>query len=217
MDGNRRWARGRGLLTFEGHRRGYEKMKDVADWCLARNIKIMTFFAFSTENWKRSKKEVGYLMGLLHRALSADLAEFQKRGLKLRIIGRREGLPKKLAAAIRKAEEVTAENKNGTLFIAINYGGRAEIVDAAKKAIASGVKPEELNEDIFHDFLYAPEAPDPDIIVRTSGEQRISGFLIYSGAYSELYFTECHWPDFSEKDLEKIIDWYGSRERRLGK
>lgn len=217
MDGNRRWARSRGLPTFEGHRQGYEKMKEVADWAVSRGIANMTVFAFSTENWKRSKEEVDYLMNLLHFALTSEIKEFNRRGIRLRIVGRRSGLPKNVAAAIPEAEHATANNKNGTLYIAINYGGRAEIVDAAKQAISSGIKAEDINEESFRNFLYAPEAPDPDIIIRTSGEQRTSGFLIYTGSYSELYFTPKHWPDFSEKDLDEIISWYEGRDRRMGK
>ena len=217
MDGNRRWARSRGLPAFEGHRRGYEKMKEVADWCLARGIKNMTVFAFSTENWKRSKEEVDYLMGLLHFALTSELKEFGKRGIRLRIIGRREGLPKNVAAAIPEAEAATADNKNGTLYIAINYGGRAEIVDAARQAISSSIKAENLDEEVFRNFLYAPETSDPDMIIRTSGEQRTSGFLIYTGSYSELYFTDVHWPDFGESDLDAALRWYEERDRRKGK
>ncbi len=217
MDGNRRWARGRGLPTLEGHRRGYNKLKEVADWCFARGIAEMTAFAFSTENWNRSKEEVDYLMGLLHFALTSELDEFRKRGIKLRIIGRREGLPKNVADAIPEAEQATAENKKGTLYIAINYGGRAEIVDAVKKVIKQKIESEEITEETFRKFLYAPEASDPDIIIRTSGEQRTSGFLTYTGTYSELYFLPKHWPDFEEKDLDAIISWYEGRERRRGK
>lgn len=217
MDGNRRWARGMGLPTLEGHRRGYNKMKEVVDWCLGRGIREMTVFAFSTENWNRSKEEVDYLMGLLHFALTKELDEFKRRGIRLKIIGRREGLPQNVASAIPEAEKATAENKNGTLYIAINYGGRAEIVDAAKKAISSGIKPEELDEEKFRNFLYTPEVADPDLIIRTSGEQRTSGFLTYTGAYSELYFVEKHWPDFGEDDLGAAISWYEGRDRRRGK
>lgn len=217
MDGNRRWARGMGLPIFEGHRRGYNKMKEVVDWCLGHGIREMTMFAFSTENWNRSKEEVDYLMGLLHFALTKELDEFKRRGIRLKIIGRREGLPQNVASAIPEAEKATAENKNGTLYIAINYGGRAEIVDAVKKAIFSGLKAENLDEESFKKFLYAPEASDPDLIIRTSGEQRTSGFLTYQGAYSELYFTPTHWPDFGEADLSAAMRWYEGRDRRRGK
>ncbi|MBI2099407.1 di-trans,poly-cis-decaprenylcistransferase [Candidatus Uhrbacteria bacterium] len=217
MDGNRRWARSRGLPTLEGHRRGYNKLKEVADWCFARGISEMTAFAFSTENWNRSKEEVDYLMNLLHFALTKELGEFTKRGIKLRIIGRREGLPENVAGAIPEAEAATAENKKGTLYIAINYGGRAEIVDAAKKAISSGMEMETMTEESLRKFLYAPEASDPDLIIRTSGEQRTSGFLTYQGAYSELYFAQKHWPEFEQSDLDEALAWYQNRERRFGK
>lgn len=192
-------------------------MKEVVDWCLGRGIREMTMFAFSTENWNRSKEEVDYLMGLLHFALTKELDEFKRRGIRLKIIGRREGLPQNVASAIPEAEKATAENKNGTLYIAINYGGKAEIVDAVKKAIVNGAKPEDITEESFKKFLYAPEAPEPDLIIRTSGEQRTSGFLTYQGAYSELYFTPTHWPAFSEVDLDEALSWYQNRERRYGK
>ena len=217
MDGNRRWALARGLPTFEGHRRGYDKMKEVGDWCIARGIRWMTVFAFSTENWNRSKEEVDYLMGLLHRGLTTELGEFDRRGIRLRVIGRRAGLPENVQRAAHEAEAHTAKNDKGTLCLAINYGGRAEIVDAARKVAESGIKPEDITEESFRGFLYAPDAPDPDLIIRTSGEQRTSGFLTYTGAYSELYFTIKHWPDFSEADLEEALSWYNERQRRFGK
>ena len=217
MDGNRRWARSHGLPTLEGHRRGYDKLKDAADWCLARGIREMTVFAFSVENWNRTKEEVDYLMNLLHFALTKELGEFNRRGIKLRIIGRREGLPENVVQAVREAEEETKDNQNGTMYIAINYGGRAEIVDAVKRILNDEAKAEEITEEIFRKFLYAPEASDPDFVIRTSGEQRTSGFLLYEAAYSELYFTLKHWPEFSETDLDLALDWYKNRERRFGK
>lgn len=217
MDGNRRWAKSQGLPTLEGHRRGYNKLKEVADWCISRGIKEMTVFAFSTENWNRSKEEVDYLMNLLHFALTKELGEFNKRGIRLKIIGRREGLPGNVTKAIAEAEEGTADNKNGTLYIAINYGGRAEIIDAVKKALKQKASPEEITEESFRRLLYAPEAADPDLVIRTSGEQRTSGFLTYEAAYSELYFTPVHWPAFTQADLDAALEWYKNRERRFGK
>lgn len=217
MDGNRRWAREHGLPTFEGHRRGYEKVKEVGDWCLKRGIKILTLFAFSTENWKRSKGEVEYLMNLLHFALTKELDEFNKRNIRLKIIGCREGLPRKMSQAADEAERSTAKNSGGLLQVAINYGGRAEIVEAVKKIIHQGVIAEKMDEKLIEKNLYTAGTPDPDLIIRTSGEQRLSGFLLWQSAYSELYFCQKYWPDFSEKDLDDILQWYASRERRFGR
>lgn len=216
MDGNRRWARSQGLPTLEGHRRGYEKMKEVGDWCLKRGIKHATVFAFSTENWNRSREEVDYLMELMHRALTAELHEFDKRGIRLKIIGRREELPVNVKDAAKQAEEQTANNKEGTLYVAINYGGQAEIVDAVRAMLKAQLTPENVNESIVAQYLYAPEAPALDLIIRTSGEQRLSGFMLWHSAYSELYFTSKHWPEFSEEDLELTLAWYKNRERRFG-
>lgn len=217
MDGNRRWARERGLPTFEGHRRGYDKVKEVGDWCLARDIKILTVFAFSRENWQRSKEEVDYLMNLLQFALTKELNEFSKRGIKLKIIGRREGLPEKVARAADEAEDRTEKNTRGLLQIAINYGGRSEIVDAVKKIIHQGAAKELVDEKLIEENLYTSGLPDPDLIIRTSGEQRLSGFLLWQSAYSELYFCQKYWPDFSEKDLDEALQWYAGRGRRFGK
>jgi undecaprenyl diphosphate synthase len=217
MDGNRRWARERGLPTFEGHRRGYDKVKEVGNWCLARGIKILTVFVFSTENWKRSKEEIEYLMNLLHFGLTKELKEFDKRGLRLKIIGRREGLPEKVAVAVDEAEKHTASNTAGLLHIAINYGGRLEIVDAVKKIAAQGVPPGKIDEQTIEQNLYTAGIPNPDLIIRTSGEQRLSGFLLWQSAYSELYFCKNYWPAFGEKDLDEALDWYARGERRFGK
>jgi undecaprenyl diphosphate synthase len=217
MDGNRRWAKEHGLPKFEGHRRGYEKVKEVGDWCLKRGIKILTLFAFSTENWKRSKEEVNYLMDLLHFALTKELNEFNKRNIKLKIIGRRDGLPEKVAKAATEAERYTAKNNGGLLQMAINYGGRSEIVDAVKKIIKQGLSAEKIGEKTIEQNLYTANVSDPDLIIRTSGEQRLSGFLLWQSAYSELYFCQKYWPDFSEQDLDEALEWYASRERRFGK
>lgn len=216
MDGNRRWARGRGLPTFEGHWRGYEKIKEVGDWCLKRGIKHVTVFAFSTENWKRSKEEVDYLMQLMHRALTNELHEFDRRGIKLKIIGRRDDLPSNVREAATLAEEHTANNNEGILYIALNYGGRAEIVDAIKTMLTAKVEPSKIDESLVRHFLYAPEAPDLDLIIRTSGEQRLSGFMLWHSVYSELYFITKHWPEFSEENLDLALAWYKDRQRRFG-
>jgi len=216
MDGNRRWAKQQGLPTLEGHRRGYNKMKQVGDWCLARGIRYMTVFAFSTENWKRSKKEVDYLMRLLEKALTKELHEFTKRGIRLRVIGSRDRLSKSVVKAIDNAEKITVNNKKGILNMAINYGGRLEIIEAVKKIIKQKKSPADITEELIDKNIWTAGQPDPDIIVRTSGEQRLSGFLTWQSVYSELFFVSHHWPAFSEKDLDGIIDDYNNRHRRFG-
>ncbi len=216
MDGNRRWARERGLPTLEGHRRGYANMKRVLQLCMDRGVKVVTVFAFSTENWNRSKREVSYLMNLFSQAVKSELADFQKKNVRLRILGRLQGLPKKLQDQLQHAMEVTKTNTGAVLNMALNYGGRAEIVDAAQRIVQSGVNPAKLTETTFARFLYAGDAPDPDLIVRTSGEQRTSGFLLWEAAYAELYFTPTKWPAFSEKDLDKALEDFAQRKRNFG-
>lgn len=216
MDGNRRWARSRGLPTLEGHRRGYNKLKEVGEWLLTRGVTYLTVYAFSTENWNRSKEEVSYLMDLLHTALTKEVDEFNRRGIHLRVIGSREGLPENVRRAANEAEVRTAGNTRGLTQLAINYGGRQEIVDMAKTAIQKGLAADDLTIERLGQFTYAPDVPDPDLIIRTSGEQRLSGFLAWESVYSELYFTPVPWPAFSETDLDAALSWYARRERRLG-
>ena len=186
-------------------------MKQVGDWCLARGIRYMTVFAFSTENWKRSKKEVDYLMRLLEKALTKELHEFTKRGIRLRVIGSRDRLSKSVVKAIDNAEKITVNNKKGILNMAINYGGRLEIIEAVKKIIKQKKSPADITEELIDKNIWTAGQPDPDIIVRTSGEQRLSGFLTWQSVYSELFFVSHHWPAFSEKDLDGIIDDYNNR------
>lgn len=217
MDGNRRWAKERGLPTFEGHKAGYDLLKNLGQWCLDRRIEMLTVFAFSTENWQRSKEEVGYLMGLLERALSEELEFFVQKGIRLKVIGRLEELRPTLQGAIVKAMEATKTFLDHTLVICLNYGGRPEIVDAVKRIVAAGTPVEAINEATIQQALYLPEMPEPDLIIRTSGEQRLSGFLLWEGAYSELYWAKCHWPDFSERELDAALEDFGARQRRYGK
>lgn len=216
MDGNRRWAKEHGLPSLEGHRRGYDKMKEVGDWCLVRGIKYFTVYAFSTENWNREKKEINYLMGLFQMALTKEIPIFMKKEIRLRVIGRRQELSERLQKATIKAEEATKNNNKGTLNLAINYGGRLEIVEAVKKIIKKKINPSKITDKLISENIWLAGQPDPDLIIRTSGEQRLSGFLTWESVYSELYFVKCHWPDFSEKDLDKAIDDYNNRHRRFG-
>lgn len=217
MDGNRRWAKEHGRPSFEGHRAGYERMKEVGDWCLDRGIEVLSVFAFSTENWKRTDEEVGYLMDLLEEALTKELASFHEKGVRMRIVGRREGLRPSVLRAIENAETLTKDNTKATFVMCLNYGGRPEIVDACKKIVAQGVPAEKIDEAALQSAMYWPDMPDPDLIVRTSGEERLSGFLLWESAYSEFYWCKKHWPDFDQVELDKALEEYAARERRMGK
>jgi len=217
IDGNRRWAKERGLPVFVGHQRGYEKVKQVGDWCLKKGIKILTIFAFSTENWHRSKKEVNYLMKLLKKALSPrNIKQFNQKGIKVQVIGQKERLDKSFQKIIARAEEKTKNNKKGILNLAISYGGRAEIVEAIKKIIKEKIPLEKINEETVSQRLWTAGLPDPDLIIRTSGELRTSGFLTWQSAYAELFFIKKYWPDFTEKDLDEALADYSQRQRRFG-
>jgi undecaprenyl diphosphate synthase len=214
LDGNRRWAKERGLPSLEGHRRGYDVMKSIALAAFERGVGHFSAFVFSTENWQRSAEEVDYLMGLLRRALTVELRELADRGVRLKVL---EGLPSGMAAAIEDAERSTAANDRGQMNLCLNYGGRAEIVDGMKKLLASGARPEAIDEAAVGRALWSAGVPDPDLIVRTSGEKRLSGFLTWSGTYSELLFLDKHWPDFTEDDLDAALAEYERRQRRFGK
>jgi undecaprenyl diphosphate synthase len=216
LDGNRRWARERGLPTFDGHKAGYDKIKDVSRWCLERNIKILTVYAFSTENWNRSKEEVKYLMTLMNKAFSKELEDLNKLGFKVNIIGSRDRLSKKIKKNIEKIENETKNNKKAVLNICFNYGGRLEIVEAVKKIVEEGIEAEKINEELISKYIWFKGQPEPDFIVRTSGEKRLSGFLTWTSVYSELYFPRCFWPDFDEKELDKAIEEFEKRNRRFG-
>jgi undecaprenyl diphosphate synthase len=213
MDGNRRWAAERNLPTLQGHLAGYELVKKIGPWCASRDVKYVTLFAFSTENWKRAQDEVGYLMELLMTAVTRDLELFMKDDFRLKVIGRRADLSLQLQKAIAEAEEKTKNNSSGTMQLAVSYGGRDEIVRAAQKASQAGL----ITEESISQHLDTNGMPDPDLIIRTSGEQRLSGFLLWQSAYSELLFLKKHWPDFNESDLDAAIAWYSDRERRYGK
>lgn len=218
MDGNRRWARRRGLPTLEGHRRGFDKVKKIGRWCKNNGVKILTLWAFSTENWERSRKEVEYLMRLFKLALSKkEISQLNKDGIKLKVIGQRERFSKDIQNLMKEAEESTKNNKEGLLNLALSYGGRAEILQAIKTIVRKKIPDSKITEEIVSDNLWTTGQPFPDLIIRTSGEQRTSGFLLWQSAYSELYFSDKCWPDFTEKDLEEIIENYGNRERRFGK
>lgn len=213
LDGNRRWAKAKGLPTLEGHRQGSETFKEIALAAFDRGIKYVSAYVFSTENWSRTQEEVRYIMDLAVRVADTQLDEFHQRGIKIVILGSREKLNPKVLKAIDKVEAKTKDNTAGTIALCFNYGGRQEIVEAVKALIAAGEEPDEEN---IAGHLYAPEVPDADLIIRTSGEHRISGYMLWRASYSELYFTDKYWPDFSEADLDLALNDYSKRQRRFG-
>ena len=213
MDGNRRWARDRGLTTFQGHKKGYDKLIQVGTWAKEAGVKIITVYAFSTENWNRSKKEVGYLFNLLKVGLTKEINNFLKEGIRLRVIGKVSELPKDLQAAIKKAETATKDMKEGVLNVAINYGGRLDVVEAVRKL---NKQKKSITINNISKNIWTADYPDPDIVIRTSGEQRLSGFLTWQVAYSEFLFLKNHWPSFSKKDFDYCLKEYARRNRRFG-
>jgi undecaprenyl diphosphate synthase len=217
MDGNGRWAQKRGLKRTEGHAAGEEALFDTVEGALELGVRWLTVYAFSTENWKRPPDEVRYLMGFNESILTRRRDEMHERGVRMRFAGRRDWrVPKRLLKRMDEAAELTSANRTMTLTIAFNYGGRAEIVDAVRALVAEGVKPDKVDEKAIRRHLYDPEMPDPDLMVRTSGEFRISNFLLWELAYSELVFTEVLWPDFRREDLFEAVREFQRRERRFG-
>lgn len=216
LDGNRRWAKEQGMPTLDGHRKGAEVFKEVSLAAFDKGIRYVSAFVFSTDNWKRTEEEVSYLMKLLIKAVERYLNEYDKRGIKITIIGRRENLANDVLKAIEKTESRTKDNHNGTLVLCFNYGGQQEIIDATKQLLQENIDPETLNSQIFEQFLYSPEVPPVDLLVRTSGEERTSGFMLWRAAYAELLFVKKYWPDFSLQDLDEVIDIFSKRQRRFG-
>jgi undecaprenyl diphosphate synthase len=220
MDGNGRWAAARGLPRVEGHRRGVEALRRTIRAAGEMGIKVITIFSFSSENWSRPAAEVGELMGLLRRFIRNDLAELHRSGVRVRIIGERAGLEADIGRLLIEAEELTNKNAGLTLVVAFNYGARQELARAARRAaeevLQGRLKPEDITADRLGGFLDAPDLPDPDVIIRTSGEQRLSNFLLWQSAYSELVFVPVNWPDFDRAALEGAIREYRQRERRFG-
>jgi undecaprenyl diphosphate synthase len=216
MDGNGRWAAQRHLPRVEGHRAGIDSVRDVVEASARLGIGVLTLYAFSVENWKRPRTEVNTLMTLLKRYIRLELGTLLKNDIRFQVIGRAEDLPPDVQEELRTGIRKTAGN-GGMLFnIALNYGGRAEIVDAARRLLVAGVNPEELDEHRFGEFLYTAGQPDPDLLIRTSGEMRVSNFLLWQIAYAEIWVTETLWPDFRRRDLLEAIVAYQKRERRYG-
>jgi undecaprenyl diphosphate synthase len=216
VDGNRRWAKDQGLPTLEGHRRGYQLLKNLAIEAVERGVSYVSGYIFSTENWSRSQEEVSYLMNLALQYAERDLDSIIDRGMRIRVLGTEKGLSKKLIAAIRRCEEKSAHCTKGTLALCFNYGGQVEIAHAAAELIAQGVKAEEVTPELIRQHLYQPDIPDIDMIVRTSGEQRLSNFMLWRSAYSELLFIKKRWPELTTDDLDIILEEYARRNRRFG-
>ena len=216
MDGNGRWAKARGLPRLAGHRAGTENLRTIIRAAVKFGVKILTFYAFSTENWARPESEVSGLMKILSDVIERELGELHEEGAKLVHIGDLNALPSNLQQKIRDALEITKNNTRITIVLALNYGGRDEILHAVKRMLKDQVDPEHVDEALMSQYLYTAGIPDPDLLIRTSGEERISNFLTWQSVYSELYFPEVFWPDFGEDELRKAIEIFGKRDRRYG-
>jgi len=216
MDGNGRWAISRGLPRLAGHRAGTENLRRIITACTEFGVKYLTIYAFSTENWGRPREEVDGLMHILEDVIDRELAELNKEGVQLRHIGRLERLDPKLQEKVLEAIELTKYNNRLVLNVAFNYGGRDEIVCAIQRIINDDVKPEEVNSDLISRYMFTAGVPDPDLIIRTSGELRVSNFLIWQGAYSEWFVTSIFWPDFDREEFRKALDIFAKRDRRYG-
>ena len=217
MDGNGRWAERRGLPRLKGHQAGITRIRSIVKCLNEHQIKYLTLYSFSTENWNRPEDEVAGLFHLLEEAIDKEIPELHKQGVRLRHLGRLEELPQGLQLAINRADELTKNNTKITLSFAFNYGGRTEILDAIRRLMAEGNSPQDLDEKLFNSYLYTAGLPDVDLVIRTGGELRISNFLMWQAAYSEYYFTKVLWPDFSKKQFERALLSYSRRQRRFGR
>jgi undecaprenyl diphosphate synthase len=216
-DGNRRWATDRGLPTLEGHRRGTDTMNTIASACFDRGVEYLTVYAFSTENWQRATGEVSYLMDLFLQFATGKIGRLMEEGVRLRILGDRTGLSDKLNRALDTAETKSRDNTRGTFSILLNYGGQQEIVQAVKQVVREGLSEDQITPEAISGRLYAPDIPPLDLIIRTSGEQRISNFMLWRAAYSEMFFEDGkHWPEYDTSDLDRALADYASRDRRFG-
>jgi undecaprenyl diphosphate synthase len=216
MDGNGRWARARGLPRLAGHRAGTENLRPILEACVEFGIESLTIWAFSTENWRRPETEVRGLLRILERMIRRELQELHQQGVRLRHIGRMERLPKRLQKQVMDAIEMTKDNHRITLNVAFDYGGRAEIVHAVQQIIREGIPADEVNEELLSSYMYTAGQPDPDLIIRTGGELRTSGFMLWQSAYTEYYITPTFWPDFGREELYKALVAFGQRDRRYG-
>ena len=216
IDGNRRWAREKGLMPWDGHVEGYKNVLNLADWCLAKEIPEVTIWVFSTENWKRPADEVGFLMNLIKKVITSDAHLLIEKKIQLRIVGSEAGLPADIITMIKGLPVLPENEVKMILNVALNYGGKMEIVDAVKKAISLQAKMDDITVENFNQFMYQPLLKPIDFIIRTSGEKRLSGFLLWHSDYAELYFTNKKWPDFNETDLNEALLDFSSRQRRFG-
>jgi undecaprenyl diphosphate synthase len=217
MDGNGRWAQARGLPRPAGHRAGTENIRPILKACVELGIEVLTIYAFSTENWQRPEEEIGFLFSLIGEVIRRETEELNRNGVKVRHIGSTENVPADLAREIEEAVALTAHNDRITLNVAFNYGGRREIVDAVKRAVRDGVDPALIDEATLNRYMTTAGQPDPDLIIRTGGEMRLSNFLIWQAAYAEYYSTPTFWPDFGRDDLVAAVEAYGQRQRRFGR
>jgi len=218
MDGNRRWAKERGLNSYDGHSVGYEKLKDITSWAKDLQIKNVVVYAFSTENWKRSEVEVNYLMKIFKKLIFEELNFLKKENARIVFVGQIDRFSEDIQRGIKDIESETKENKGITLFIALSYGGRSEILNAVSGILNDSKNKEiEITEDNFARYLWTKDMPDPDLIIRTGGEMRLSNFLPWQSIYSELFFTKTYWPDFSKKEFNEIILDFKDRKQRFGK
>lgn len=216
LDGNRRWARERGLPTLEGHRVGYDNLKEITREAIDSGVEYVSAYIFSTENWNRTADEIKYLMDLAYVLVTRDVRELNKEGIRVIWLGSPDGLSQRLQKAIRKAEDATKANTRGTLALCFNYGGHDELVEAARQIVRQEVSAEDITKETLAQALYAPAVPPIDLLIRTSGEQRLSGFMLHRAAYAELYFTDVYWPDFDKVQLHQSLDEYARRHRRFG-
>lgn len=216
MDGNGRWARSRGLPRLAGHRAGTQNLRNIVKACVDFGIKYLTIYAFSTENWGRPQNEVEGLMNIFDDVFDRELDELHRQGAQVRHVGRMEGIRKSMQTKIRRGVERTKNNRSLVLNVAFNYGGRDELIHAMQEMIRDGVLPEDINDELVSEYLYTAESPDPDLVIRTSGEMRVSNFMLWQSAYAEWVFPEVFWPDFGREELLAAIQEYASRERRFG-
>jgi undecaprenyl diphosphate synthase len=215
LDGNRRWAKKNNLKSIEGHRRGFDTFKTISEAALERGVKYLSVYAFSTENWARSKSEINFLMTFIKQLLKNHVAELHKKGVRFIWLGCTDKLDSKIINLLQEAEKLTKNNKKATFALCFNYGGQQEIIDASKSLVAKGL---EISADNIQKHLYGGDSlPNVDFIIRTSGESRISNFMLWRAAYSELYFSDVLWPDFTVKDLDSALNEYAKRQRRYGK
>lgn len=218
IDGNRRWARAKGLPVVKGHEEGARNLARIVDHCDELKVKYLTIYALSTENWrKRAKEEVKGLFDLLEKIAEEKREDYKKRGIKMAVLGHFQAFPKKVVRVIEEMLKIVKKHERMKVNLALNYGGRDEIIRAVQNIVKDGVKPSKINERLINKYLYTSDQPDPDLIIRTGGELRLSNFLLWQLSYSELYFTDILWPDFSPKKLEKAIAEYQKRLRRFGK